>query len=197
MTESRTAAGKSARQSRALWIAAAIALVHTGWALFQWYELVVSRSGGEIICGPGGGHCAEVWDSPFASAVHARTGLPVAAWGGAWSIAALALPLVAPLRIARRRVAEPRAPAPLRPAADRASARARRDRPCERAAADRRVHRHALQSLRADARGPDPAPQGLRSGRVLARAAPVPARPGLQRGHPPRRQRANSLSRRA
>jgi protein-disulfide isomerase len=107
MTESRTAAGKSARQSRALWIAAAIALVHTGWALFQWYELVVARSGGDIICGPGGGHCAEVWDSPFASAVHARTGLPVAAWGVAWGIAALALPLVARTRIARRRVAEP------------------------------------------------------------------------------------------
>jgi len=107
MTESRTAAGKSARQGRALWIAAAIALVHTGWALFQWYELVVARSGGEIICGPGGGHCAEVWDSPFASAVHARTALPVAAWGVAWGIAAFVLPVVARIRIARRRVAEP------------------------------------------------------------------------------------------
>lgn len=107
MTESRAAAGKSARQSRALWIAAAIALVHTSWALFQWYELVVARRGGEIICGPGGGHCAEVWDSAFASAVHARTGLPVAAWGVAWGIAALVLPLVARIRIARRRVAEP------------------------------------------------------------------------------------------
>jgi serine/threonine-protein kinase len=103
----RAAAGKSARQSRALWIAAAIALTHTGWALFQWYELVVARRGGEVVCGPGGGHCAEVWDSPFASAVHARTGLPVAAWGVAWGIAALVLPMVAHIRIARRRVAEP------------------------------------------------------------------------------------------
>jgi len=107
MVDSRTQASKSARQSRALWIAAAIALVHTGWALFQWYELVVARHGGEIVCGPGGGHCAEVWDSPFASAVHARTGLPVAAWGVAWGLAALVLPLVARVRLARRRVAEP------------------------------------------------------------------------------------------
>ena len=106
MAESRNAAGKSARQSRTLWIAAAIALAHTGWALFQWYELLVARSGGNVVCGPGGGHCAEVWDSPFASAVHAHTGLPVAAWGVAWGLTALVLPLVARTRIARRRVAE-------------------------------------------------------------------------------------------
>jgi serine/threonine-protein kinase len=103
----RAAAGKSARQSRALWIAAAIALAHTGWAVFQWYELLVARRGGEVVCGPGGGHCAEVWDSPFAAAVHASTGLPVAAWGVVWGLAALVLPLVAHVRIARRRVAEP------------------------------------------------------------------------------------------
>lgn len=105
MTESR-AHDKVARASRALWIAAAIALVATGWALFQWYELFVSRRGGEVFCFGGGGHCAEVWDSPFASQVHALTGLPVAAWGVAWGIAALVLPLVARLRLARRRVAD-------------------------------------------------------------------------------------------
>ena len=87
--------------------AAAIALAHTAWALFQWYELLVARRGGQIVCGPGGGHCAEVWDSPFASAVHAQTGLPVAAWGVAWGVTALVLPLVARIRIARRRVVEP------------------------------------------------------------------------------------------
>jgi serine/threonine-protein kinase len=105
MTESR-AADRNGRLSRALWIAAALALIHTGWALFQWYELFVSRSGGEIVC-VGGGHCAEVWDSPFASQVHALTGLPVAAWGVAWGIVALVLPVVARLRLARRRVADP------------------------------------------------------------------------------------------
>jgi serine/threonine-protein kinase len=107
MSESRAVAEKTARQSRVLWIAVAIALAHTGWALFQWYELLVARRGGRIVCGPGGGHCAEVWDSPFASAVHAHTGIPVAAWGVVWGIAALVLPGVARIRLARRRVAEP------------------------------------------------------------------------------------------
>jgi protein-disulfide isomerase len=98
--------GKSTRQPRVLEAAAAIALLHTAWALFQWYELLVARRGGQIVCGPGGGHCAEVWDSPFASAIHAHTGLPVAGWGVAWGITALVLPLVARIRIARRRVVE-------------------------------------------------------------------------------------------
>lgn len=106
MSESRAAGEKTARQSRVLWIAVAIALAHTGWALFQWYELLVARRGGQIVC-VGGGHCAEVWDSPFASAVHAFTGIPVAAWGVVWGVAALVLPLVARIRLARRRVAEP------------------------------------------------------------------------------------------
>ncbi|MFI5316806.1 MAG: thioredoxin domain-containing protein [Myxococcota bacterium] len=100
-------AGTPLRQARALALAAGLALLHTAWALFQWYELLVARRGGEVICGPGGGHCAEVWDSPFASAVHAHTGLPVAAWGVAWGVTALVLPLVARIRIARRRVVEP------------------------------------------------------------------------------------------
>jgi serine/threonine-protein kinase len=107
MKEARSTPGKSTRQTRALAVAAAIALLHTAWALFQWYELLVARRGGTIVCGPGGGHCAEVWDSPFASAVHAQTGLPVAAWGVAWGVTALVLPLVARIRIARRRVVEP------------------------------------------------------------------------------------------
>ncbi len=105
MTESR-ASERTGRLSRALWIAAALALIHTGWAAFQWYELFVSRRGGEIVC-VGGGDCAEVWDSPFASKVHALTGLPVAAWGVAFGIVALVLPVVARLRLARRRVADP------------------------------------------------------------------------------------------
>jgi protein-disulfide isomerase len=106
MNDSRpAAAASSARQSRALLILCALAAAHTAWALFQWYELVIARRGGEIVC-VGGGHCSEVWSSPFASAVHARTGLPVAAWGVVWGISALVLPLVARIRRSRRRPAE-------------------------------------------------------------------------------------------
>jgi hypothetical protein len=95
MTAARSAAAaESSRTSRALLLASAIALVHTAWALFQWYELIVARRGGDIVC-VGGGHCAEVWSSPFATAVHARTGMPVAAWGVVWGIAAFLLPAIA------------------------------------------------------------------------------------------------------
>jgi serine/threonine-protein kinase len=98
----------TADKARARWlgIAAAVGLACSAWAAFQWYELLVARRGGTIVCLGGGGHCAEVWDSPFASAVHARTGLPVAAWGVVFGLAAFALPLVARLRLARRRAAD-------------------------------------------------------------------------------------------
>jgi protein-disulfide isomerase len=87
--------------------AALLGLVSAAWAAFQWWQLVVARHGGEIICAPGGGgHCAEVWDSPFAAAVQTFTGLPVAGWGVAWGLVAIALPLVAHQRLARRRAAE-------------------------------------------------------------------------------------------
>jgi protein-disulfide isomerase len=106
MNESRSHAKATAR-SRMLLAAAALGLIATGWAAFQWYELVQSHHGQTVVCGPGGGHCAEVWDSPFASEVHERTNLPVAGWGVVWGLAAFALPLVARIRLARRRVAEP------------------------------------------------------------------------------------------
>jgi len=105
--EARGTAGAAARtRMRALLVASGLGLVQAGWAAFQWYELLVARAGGEVVCVGGGGHCAEVWDSPFASLVHARTGLPVAAWGVAFGLVALALPLVARIRLARRRAAE-------------------------------------------------------------------------------------------
>ena len=92
----------------ALALAALLGGLAAGWAAFQWWELVVARSGGEIYCAPGGGgHCAEVWDSPFAAAVHAYTGLPVAAWGVVWGLVAFALPLIARARLAQRRAADP------------------------------------------------------------------------------------------
>jgi protein-disulfide isomerase/uncharacterized membrane protein len=95
-------------RARARWlgVAAATGLASAAWAAFQWYQLVVSRRGGEVVCFGGGGQCAEVWDSPFATAVHTTTGLPVAGWGTVFGLVAFALPLVARVRLARRRTAE-------------------------------------------------------------------------------------------
>ena len=88
-------------------LAALFGGLSTAWAAFQWWELVVARRGGEIVCAPGGGgHCAEVWDSAFAASVHTWTGLPVAGWGVAWGLVALALPLLARARLARALAAE-------------------------------------------------------------------------------------------
>ncbi len=98
--------GPSARPG-ALLAAGVLGALAAGWALFQWWELVVARGGGEIFCAPGGGgRCAEVWDSPFAAAVHAYTGLPVAGWGVVWGVVAAAAPLLARSRLAQRRVAD-------------------------------------------------------------------------------------------
>jgi protein-disulfide isomerase len=92
----------SKKTVRTLWIAAGIALVSAGWALFQWEQLIIARRGGDAVC-IGGGHCTDVWNSPFATAIHARTGMPVAAWGVVWGLVALVLPAVAAIRIGRRR----------------------------------------------------------------------------------------------
>lgn len=68
------------------------------WAVFLWYELLESRAGGTPFCGFGG-DCAALWDGPFASTVQAATGLPVAGWGLVWGLVAVALPLVAWMRL--------------------------------------------------------------------------------------------------
>jgi serine/threonine-protein kinase len=69
------------------------------WSLFLWGELVLARAGGTPFCGFGSdASCSVVWDSPFASAVHRLSGLPIAGWGVVWGLVALALPLVALLR---------------------------------------------------------------------------------------------------
>ncbi len=99
--------GGSAARPGALLLAGVLGLLAAGWAAFQWWQLVVARGGGEIICAPGGGgHCAEVWDSPFAAAVHGYTGLPVAGWGVVWALVAAAAPLFARARLAQRRDAD-------------------------------------------------------------------------------------------
>jgi serine/threonine-protein kinase len=73
--------------------------VSLAWALFQWRELLRLRGGAVVNCPLGeGAACAQAWDSPFAAAVERATGLPVAAWGVAWSLTALALPALLLLR---------------------------------------------------------------------------------------------------
>lgn len=78
------------RPSRsALLVATALALANGGWAAFLWQQLWVARAGGDPFCALGGEGCAALWDGAFASAIHAGTGLPVAAWGVVWSAASL------------------------------------------------------------------------------------------------------------
>ncbi len=107
MAKSKARIEKIAARPGGLALAALLGGLAAAWAAFQWWELVVARRGGEIICAPGGGgHCAEVWDSAFAASVHTWTGLPVAGWGVAWGLVALALPLLARARLARALAAE-------------------------------------------------------------------------------------------
>ncbi len=83
---------------------AALGALSALWALFLWAELLVSRAGGPAFCAFGAETaCVAAWNSAFASAVHAGTGLPVAGWGLAWGLAAAALPLLALLRAAEGR----------------------------------------------------------------------------------------------
>lgn len=66
------------------------------WSLVLWAALWQSRSGVAGACPLGGGAaCGDLWDGPFAAAVQRLSGLPVAAWGLAWGVVALALPLEA------------------------------------------------------------------------------------------------------
>jgi serine/threonine-protein kinase len=70
-----------------------------------WQQLVLARSGGTPFCALGGhADCTAVWNSAFATAVHTQTGLPIAAWGVVWALAALVLPLTALLRAAGQAV---------------------------------------------------------------------------------------------
>jgi serine/threonine-protein kinase len=71
--------------------------VHALWSLFQWTQLVAARTGGSAFCSldPDSTSCAEIWDSPFATAIQSWTGMPVAGFGLVWSLAAFGLPLAA------------------------------------------------------------------------------------------------------
>ncbi len=71
-------------------------------SLFLWAELLLARAGGQAFCAlsePDA--CARLWDGSFAVAIHRWSGLPIAGWGLAWALAALALPLLALQRAAQ------------------------------------------------------------------------------------------------
>jgi serine/threonine-protein kinase len=71
------------------------------WSLFLWAELVASRAGAVPFCPLGeAAECSALWDGGFSRAVHSWTGLPIAAWGMVWGLAAAALPLFALQRFA-------------------------------------------------------------------------------------------------
>jgi serine/threonine-protein kinase len=92
--EGGAAAAKTPRRG-ALLLLSGLALASLSWALFQWRELLRMRGGAVVNCPLGdGAACAQAWDSPFAASVERVTGLPVAAWGVAWSLVALTLPLL-------------------------------------------------------------------------------------------------------
>ena len=77
------------------------------WSLTLWWELVLARRGGVALCGlTEGTMCQSLWDTPFSQAVHRLSGLPVAGWGVVWGFVALALPLLALLRVAEGRPAD-------------------------------------------------------------------------------------------
>jgi serine/threonine-protein kinase len=76
------------------WLAL-VSAASAGWALFQWKQLILARSGQDYFCGVGelSGGCDVVWDSPLATLVQDVSGLPVAAWGFVWGLVAVLLPL--------------------------------------------------------------------------------------------------------
>jgi len=81
---------------RNLLILTALGLLGVLLSGFLWQQLLVARAGGTPTCGFGEeGACGALWDSAIASAVHDRTGVPVAGWGLIWGVVALALPLLA------------------------------------------------------------------------------------------------------
>jgi protein-disulfide isomerase len=74
------------------WVALVVlALAATILAGVQWMELIEVNRGGEAFCTLDGKiDCKAVWNLPFAKAVHAGTGMPLAGWGLVWGLQALA-----------------------------------------------------------------------------------------------------------
>jgi protein-disulfide isomerase len=92
----RTRAPAAFRPSpRSLGALALLGGLNAAWSAFLWRELARSQAGLSPFCALGAPEdCATVWNAPFAQAVGRLTGVPVAGWGLAWSLVAVALPLV-------------------------------------------------------------------------------------------------------
>jgi protein-disulfide isomerase/uncharacterized membrane protein len=70
-----------------------------GLAIYQWFELLALRAGGTVSCAVNATvNCGTVWNSPFASNLHATLGVPVAGLGVVWAAGALVLSALALLR---------------------------------------------------------------------------------------------------
>lgn len=71
--------------------------------LYQWMELLVASAGGDLSCSISTElDCAPVWGSPFAKAIARATGMPVAAWGVVWGLAAFLAGVLVLVRVLRR-----------------------------------------------------------------------------------------------
>ncbi len=69
-----------------------LGLAEAALSIYQWKELLTLRGGGTTSCGLSEKiNCETVWNSAFASGVHERLGMPVAALGLVWGIVAVAL----------------------------------------------------------------------------------------------------------
>jgi len=86
---------------------ALLGAANAAWAAFLWRELLVARAGADPFCALGGEGCALLWEGPFAAGVQSLTGVPVAGWGVAWSLVALALPALTRYRAGRGDDPEP------------------------------------------------------------------------------------------
>ena len=74
----------------ALGVLLASGLATTGLAVYQWLELLVVRQGGKVACSVNETvNCATVWNSSFSSSIHDTLGMPVAALGVVWGVAAV------------------------------------------------------------------------------------------------------------
>jgi protein-disulfide isomerase/uncharacterized membrane protein len=75
-------------------VAAGLGFASALWALFQWAELLLARTGQSPFCSVNETlNCQAVWDSPFAIAVHNATQIPIAGWGLIWGVTAGVLAL--------------------------------------------------------------------------------------------------------
>jgi protein-disulfide isomerase/uncharacterized membrane protein len=75
-------------------VAAGLGFTSALWALFQWAELLLARTGQSPFCSVNETlNCQAVWDSAFAVAIHNATQIPIAGWGLIWGVTAGVLSL--------------------------------------------------------------------------------------------------------